>query len=88
MTESPFKIMAPKRIARHVRFVICGRCFWCSSLLREDLKIDICPSCYDDGIEDLPISHDERYTFGQTSERGIVLVFTRESKSNIGVVQA
>lgn len=81
-------IAAPKRMAINVKFVICGECFWCSSLLRADLEIEACPSCHNSSIEALPVSKDERYTFHYTSERGIVLAFTRESKERIGAVQA
>lgn len=54
-----------------IRFLLCQSCFWCASLiimsgcssnvLTSSTLIIKCPSCKNDKIESLPISHNEHY---------------------------
>ena len=50
-----------ERIARHVRFLICGDCFWCASYFAG--SVTGCLSCGSKMIDDMPVATNERYTF-------------------------
>lgn len=63
-----------KRMAMHVRFLICGDCFWCASYL-DPRSVGECPTCGSRMIEDMPVSANERYTFDQSPRGGVVLGF-------------
>lgn len=57
-----------------VRFLICNICFWCASYL-DSRSVAACPSCKGSMIEDMPVSANERYTFGYNQREGVVLEF-------------
>jgi hypothetical protein len=57
-------------------FQICQSCFWCVSSLRETRMIKICPVCASEGIDSLPISPKEIYSYDVSESAGVSLSFT------------
>ena len=56
-------------------FQICQSCFWCSSTLNATRMIKICPVCTSEGIDSLPISPNEVYTYDVSESAGVSLSF-------------
>ena len=56
-------------------FQICQSCFWCSSTLYATRMIKICPVCASEGIDSIPISPDEAYTYDVGKKGGLELSF-------------
>jgi hypothetical protein len=56
-------------------FQICQSCFWCSSTLHATRMIKICPVCTSEGIDSLPISPNEAYTYDVSESAGVSLSF-------------
>src|SRR5919106_1570192 len=56
-------------------FQICQSCFWCASALHETRMIKICPVCTSEGIDSLPISANEVYTYDISESAGVSLSF-------------
>ena len=56
-------------------FQICQFCFWCTSTLYETRMIKKCPVCTSEGIDSLPISPNEIYTYDVTESTGVSLSF-------------
>jgi hypothetical protein len=56
-------------------FQICQFCFWCTSTLLKTRMIKICPVCTSKGIDSLPISPNEIYTYDVTESSGVNLSF-------------
>jgi hypothetical protein len=56
-------------------FQICQSCFWCSSTLHATRMIKICPVCTSEGIDSLPISPNELYTYDVSESAGVSLSF-------------
>jgi hypothetical protein len=56
-------------------FQICQSCFWCVSSLHETRMIKICPVCTSEGIDSLPLSPNEIYTYDVTESAGVSLSF-------------
>src|ERR671914_1226435 len=56
-------------------FQICQSCFWCSSTLYATRMIKICPVCTSEGIDSLPISPNEVYTYDVSESAGVSLSF-------------
>jgi hypothetical protein len=57
-------------------FQICQSCFWCTSALHETRMIKICPVCASEGIDSLPVSPNEAYSYDVTESAGVSLSFT------------
>ena len=61
-----------------INFLICGSCFWCASFFNVYREVvSKCPSCNSSGVESMPISHDEVYTFNHDPKRGVSLEFSK-----------
>lgn len=58
-------------------FQICQSCFWSASALRETRMIKTCPVCTSEGIDSLPISPNEAYTYDVSNSAGLSLSFKR-----------
>ena len=56
-------------------FQICQSCFWSASTLRETRMIKICPVCTSEGIDSLPVSPNEAYTYDVSESAGLSLSF-------------
>jgi hypothetical protein len=56
-------------------FQICQSCFWCSSTLYATRMIKICPVCISEGIDSIPISPNEAYTYDVGKKGGLELSF-------------
>jgi hypothetical protein len=56
-------------------FQICQSCFWCSSTLYATRMIKICPVCISEGIDSIPISPNEAYTYDVGKTGGLELSF-------------
>jgi hypothetical protein len=57
-------------------FLLCESCFWCASYFNNYRKVvSNCPTCDNEKVESMPISHDEIYTFNHDSKRGVTLGF-------------
>jgi hypothetical protein len=56
-------------------FQICQSCFWCSSTLYATRMIKICPVCTSEGIDSIPISPNEAYTYDFGKSGGLELSF-------------
>ncbi len=56
-------------------FQICQSCFWSASALYETRMIRICPLCESIGIDSLPISPNEAYTYDVNKSAGLSLTF-------------
>ena len=56
-------------------FQICQSCFWCSSTLNATRMIKICPVCTSEGIDSLPVSPNEVYTYDVSQSAGVSLSF-------------
>src|ERR687891_2157354 len=56
-------------------FQICQSCFWCSSTLYATRMIKICPVCTSEGIDSIPISPNEAYTYDVGKTGGLELSF-------------
>ena len=56
-------------------FQICQSCFWCTSTLHATRMIKICPVCTSEGIDSLPISPNEVYTYNVSESAGVSLSF-------------
>jgi hypothetical protein len=56
-------------------FQICQSCFWCTSTLHATRMIKICPVCTREGIDSLPISPNEVYTYDLSESAGVSLSF-------------
>jgi hypothetical protein len=56
-------------------FQICQSCFWCASALHETRMIKMCPVCTSEGIDSLPISANEVYTYDISESAGVSLSF-------------
>jgi hypothetical protein len=56
-------------------FQICQSCFWCSSILYATRMIKVCPVCTSEGIDSLPISPNEVYTYDLSESAGVSLSF-------------
>jgi hypothetical protein len=54
-------------------FIICKSCFWCALLVNR--SFNKCPSCMDSGLESMPISLNEIYTFDFDPRQGVSLGF-------------
>jgi hypothetical protein len=57
-------------------FQICQSCFWSASALRETRMIKTCPVCTSEGIDSLPVSPNEAYTYDVSESAGLSLSFT------------
>jgi hypothetical protein len=45
-----------------INFLFCGSCFWCASHLNNYIKVVTkCPTCSNDNVESIPISHKSLY---------------------------
>jgi hypothetical protein len=56
-------------------FKICQSCFWCSSTLYATRMIKICPVRTSEGIDSIPISPNEAYTYDVGKTGGLELSF-------------
>ena len=56
-------------------FQICQSCFWCTSTLYATKMIKICPVCTSEGIDSLPVSPNEVYTYDISESAGVNLSF-------------
>lgn len=56
-------------------FQFCQSCFWCASSLYATRMIKICPVCTSEGIDSLPISPNEVYTYDVSQSAGVSLSF-------------
>jgi hypothetical protein len=56
-------------------FQICQFCFWSASTLRETRMIKKCPVCTSEGIDSLPVSPNEAYTYDVSESAGLSLSF-------------
>jgi hypothetical protein len=56
-------------------FQICQSCFWCSSTLYATRMIKMCPVCTSEGIDSMPISPNEAYTYDVGNTGGLELSF-------------
>jgi hypothetical protein len=56
-------------------FQICQSCFWCSSTLYATRMTKICPVCTSEGIDSMPISPNEAYTYDVGKTGGLELSF-------------
>jgi len=54
---------------------MCKSCFWCASFLNKYRTFDSCPSCMDSGLESMPMSLNEQYTFNHNPSQGVTLGF-------------
>jgi len=69
---------AKDRRSRNVEFIICNSCFWCSSLIRDNLRsthFELCPCCKSSMIESMPIAPNDEYSFHMDEKSGVVLEF-------------
>jgi hypothetical protein len=56
-------------------FQICQSCFWCTSTLNATSMIKICLVCTSEGIDSLPISPNEVYSYGVSKSANPSLSF-------------
>jgi hypothetical protein len=56
-------------------FQICRSCFWCTSTLHATRMIKICPVCTSEGIDSLPISPNEVYSYDVSGSANLSLSF-------------
>ena len=83
-TEFPFPKIKPEIISKinevtdKINFLLCESCFWCASYFNNYRKVvSRCPTCGNDNVESMPISHDEVYTFNHDPKRGVTLGFSK-----------
>jgi hypothetical protein len=57
-------------------FQICQSCFWCASTLYENRLIEKCPACFGKRIDSLPVSANEKYSYGLSGPAGVSLSFS------------
>ena len=64
-------------------FLLCKSCFWCASILYEDLfkSFRTCPSCMNHELEFMPISIDESYKFDYDKRHGVALEFIQRDRT-------
>jgi hypothetical protein len=62
------------RIAKHVRFMLCGSCYWCASYL-DGRGVETCPACMSDRVESIPVTGNEMYVFECDEKRGVTVDF-------------
>ena len=49
-----------KQVSKQVDFLLCPLCFWCASYFNLGKTTNIsCPMCYNNHIDQLPVSIDE-----------------------------
>jgi hypothetical protein len=56
-------------------FQICQSCFWCTSTLHATRMIKVCAVCTSEGIDSLPVSPNEVYTYDVSESAGVSLSF-------------
>lgn len=67
-----------------VRFLLCGSCFWCASLINIiDGTIGKCPSCKNNRVESMPVSYDDFYKFDYDPKRGVTLEFLKVDEEGV-----
>jgi hypothetical protein len=64
-------------------FLMCRSCFWCASILYEDLSQSFrtCPTCMNHELEFMPISIGESYKFDYDKRHGVVLEFIQRDRT-------
>ena len=66
----------------HRAFLICKSCFWCASILYDDVRpIKTCPTCMSYELEFMPISTDESYKFDYDQRHGVTLEFIQRERT-------
>ncbi len=65
-------------LMKKIDFLICNSCFWCASYLNLENSLipSQCPSCKKKGIEYLPISVNDAYSFDYNPLTGVILEFS------------
>ena len=57
-------------------FLICNSCFWCASILYDDVQpFRMCPICMNNELEFMPLSNGETYNFDYDERHGVRLEF-------------
>ena len=65
-------------VSDKINFLLCESCFWCASYFNNYKKaVTKCPTCGNDNVESMPISHDEVYTISHNPKRGITIGFSK-----------
>ena len=72
---------ANERISEDLHFVIRNECFWCASFFGATHRVGACPSCCKNAVEFMPLSRNERYTFGYSASTGVVLEFSVQNRA-------
>jgi hypothetical protein len=62
------------RIAMHVRFTLCGSCYWCASYL-DGRGVETCPACMSNRFESIPVAGNEMYVFDYDEKRAVTVDF-------------
>ena len=75
---NPEIISKENEVTERINFLLCESCFWCASYFNNYKKVVTkCPTCGNDNVESMPISHDEVYTISHNPKRGITLGFSK-----------
>jgi len=77
------KVSLESECVSHRAFLICKSCFWCASILYEDVQpFRACPSCMNYELEFMPISTDETYKFDYDKRHGVTLEFFQRDRTS------
>lgn len=76
--ETTMTIANAGRISKHVRFALCGACYWCASYL-DGKGVETCPSCRSNKVKSIPVFGNEMYVFDYDAKRGVTVDFPRAS---------
>ena len=63
-----------------IHFILCESCFWCASQSSNCNTYNLitkCPSCKNNQIESIPISHNEVYNYSYDPRREVTLAFSK-----------
>jgi len=72
------KVSLEQDYVSHRAFLICKSCFWCASILYDDVRpFGTCPTCMNYELELMPISTDEEYKFDYDKRHGVTLEFAQ-----------
>lgn len=67
----------------NVEFVVCNSCLWCASCIVRKNTISLCPLCYDNKIQTIPILFDQFLEFNQHRANHLsVEIGTEDSNDN------
>ena len=59
------------------KLLICNSCYWSTTVIISDNRIDSCPVCHYYNLEAIPIGINECYTYYYDIKKGLVLYFTK-----------